>query len=68
LVTHHVEEVVPVFTHVLLMKKGAKLAEGPVAQMLSSEFLSKTFDIPIKVRKEGERYSLDVHALRGVIA
>jgi iron complex transport system ATP-binding protein len=66
LVTHHVEEVMPVFTHVLLMKQGWKLAEGPVPQMLSSELLSKTFDTPIEVRKEGERYTLRVEARRAV--
>jgi iron complex transport system ATP-binding protein len=68
LVTHHVEEVMPVFTHVLLMKKGRQLAEGPVAKMLNSELLTKTFDSPIEVRKEGGRYSLSVRALRRVIA
>jgi iron complex transport system ATP-binding protein len=68
LVTHHVEEVMPVFTHVLLMKKGRQLAEGPVAKMLKSELLTKTFDTPIEVRKEGGRYSLSVRALRRVIA
>ncbi len=67
LVTHHVEEVMPVFTHVLLMKKGRKLAEGSVAQMLTSERLSEAFDTPIEVRREDDRYSLNVQALRHVI-
>jgi iron complex transport system ATP-binding protein len=68
LVTHHVEEVMPVFTHVLLMKNGRKLAEGRVSRMLTSELLTKTFETAIEVRKEAERYSLNVQPLRRVIA
>jgi len=60
LVTHHVEEVVPVFTHALLLKAGEKLAEGPVAKMLTSERLTDTFGTKMQVRRAGDRYSLRV--------
>jgi iron complex transport system ATP-binding protein len=67
LVTHHVEEVMPVFTNALLIKNGRKLAEGTVAAMLIASRLSDTFDTPIKIRKSGGRYLLNVQALRAVI-
>jgi iron complex transport system ATP-binding protein len=68
LVTHHVEEVMPVFTHALLMKHGRKLAEGTVSSLLNSARLTETFDTPIQVRKSAGRYALNVTALRRVIA
>ena len=30
LITHHVEEIMPVFTHALLLRKGRDVAHGPV--------------------------------------
>lgn len=48
-VTHHVEEVVPGFTHVLLLQAGQILAAGPKGDVLTSENLSATFQVPISV-------------------
>ncbi len=67
LVTHHVEEVMPVFTHALLMKKGAKLAEGPVPAMMTAGQLTAAFDTPIRVRRNHGRYALKVSSLRNLI-
>ncbi len=39
LVTHHVEEIPPGFTHVLLLKGGAVVAEGPLEMALTAETL-----------------------------
>jgi iron complex transport system ATP-binding protein len=67
LVTHHVEEIMPVFTHALLMKSGTKLAEGPVGSLITSKKLSDTFDSPLHVRKAAGRYQLRVRRKNGVI-
>lgn len=55
-VTHHLEEVMPVFTHAFLLKDGRCLAQGEKESMLSSELLSETFGIAIEVVEEGKRY------------
>src|SRR5882757_6646064 len=48
LVTHHVEEVVPIFSHVLILKSGRVLAAGPRARVLNSRVLSDAFDAPVR--------------------
>ncbi len=40
LVTHHVEEIPPVFTHVLLVRGGEIVTAGPIGQALNSQTLS----------------------------
>src|ERR1041385_7617011 len=44
LVTHHVEELMPVFTNVVLLKAGRVLAAGPRRAVLTSKKLSLAFD------------------------
>jgi iron complex transport system ATP-binding protein len=58
-VTHHVEEIVPAFTHALLLKKGRVQAAGKLGEVLSSEALSETFRAKLKLRREGGRYLLE---------
>ena len=68
LVTHHVEEIVPLFTHVLLLHQGRTLAAGPRAKVLTSSLLSITFAAPVKVRRADMRYQLQVGSHRGTFA
>ena len=56
LVTHHVEEIPPGTTHVLLLRDGRVVAQGPIEQTLSAEHLSTTFGLPIVIDREGERW------------
>jgi iron complex transport system ATP-binding protein len=60
LVTHHVEEIMPVFTHVLLLKKGSVLAAGEKKSTLNAVALSAAFDAPIRLTNKSGRYSLTV--------
>jgi iron complex transport system ATP-binding protein len=60
LVTHHIEEIVPLFTHVLLLRDGRTLAAGPRHAMLTTANLTATFKAPVAVRRAGSRYRLDV--------
>jgi len=60
LVTHHIEEIVPLFTHVLLLRGGKTLAAGPRDEMLTTAKLSATFGAPVAVRRTGLRYRLEV--------
>ena len=60
LVTHHVEEIMPVFTHGLLLKSGRKLAEGPIPKIVTSKNLSAAFSADARLRKVEGRYHLRV--------
>jgi iron complex transport system ATP-binding protein len=60
LVTHHIEEIVPLFTHVLLLQEGRTFAAGPKGDILTTKNLSATFHAPVAVRRQGERYRLDI--------
>ncbi len=57
LVTHHVEEIPPSFTHVLLLSAGAVVAAGPVAETLSSRSLSETFAMPLRLVRSTGRWT-----------
>lgn len=59
LVTHHVEEITPVFTHALLLHRGRVLAAGACESILTSRNLVQTFGAPIKLsRSSTGRYAL----------
>jgi iron complex transport system ATP-binding protein len=57
LVSHHVEEVPPGFTHALLLRAGRVLAAGPVEQTLHSASLSAAFDLPLRVLASEGRWT-----------
>jgi iron complex transport system ATP-binding protein len=57
LVTHHLEEVPPGFTHALLLRDGAVVASGPIAETLTEENLSKTFGVDLDVTSANGRYT-----------
>jgi len=57
LVTHHVEEIPPSFTDVLLMREGRIVAAGPVEITLTAAKLSETFALPLVVERHGQRWS-----------
>lgn len=62
LVTHHVEEIMPAFTHALLLRDGRVHATGPRDRVLTSANLSATFGAPMKLARSGERLRLAVRA------
>jgi iron complex transport system ATP-binding protein len=56
LVTHHVEEIPPGFTHILLVSGGAVVAAGPLVTALTSETLSTCFGLPLAVDRYAGTY------------
>ncbi len=56
LVTHHVEEVPPGFTHALLLRDGRVMAAGPLDQALSAETLSACFGLAVTLERRGDRF------------
>jgi iron complex transport system ATP-binding protein len=57
LVTHHVEEIPPGFTHALLLREGTIVAQGPIGETVTAEHLSKTFGLPLRVDRSGDRFT-----------
>ncbi|QRP44604.1 ABC transporter ATP-binding protein [Amycolatopsis sp. FDAARGOS 1241] len=56
LVTHHVEEIPPGFTHALLLRDGHAVVGGLMDDVITSENLSKTFDQDLVLQRSGERF------------
>ncbi len=57
LVTHHVEEIPPGFTHALLLREGAVMAQGLLDDTLTPDNLTKTFGLPLLVERTRGRYT-----------
>ena len=56
MVTHHVEEVPPSFTHALLLTDGQIVTSGALDQVLTSENLSRAFGRPLQVSRQQGRF------------
>ena len=67
LVTHHVEEIMPAFSHVLVLVGGRVLAQGPKPRVLTSATLSRAFGAPVRLRLKAGRYSLSVRPSAKVV-
>ena len=57
LVSHHVEEIPPGFTHVLLLRQGKVVAAGPLQETLTEAALTQTFGMPLQLHSEEGRYA-----------
>lgn len=53
-VTHHAEEITRSFTHVLLLKKGQIIAEGPKNEVLTETILSDFYDQKVSIVPLGD--------------
>ncbi|SNC59699.1 iron complex transport system ATP-binding protein [Kytococcus aerolatus] len=57
LVTHHVEEIPPGFTDVLMIREGRVVAGGPLETTLTAENLSATFGLEVVLERHGPRWT-----------
>ncbi len=57
LVSHHVEEIPPGFTHAMLLRKGRVVASGPLEEVLTSQVISATFGMPLQLTHEDGRWA-----------
>ncbi|MRJ77563.1 ATP-binding cassette domain-containing protein [Aeromicrobium sp. SMF47] len=57
MVSHHVEEIPVGFTHVLLMRDGKVVAQGPLETTLTADNLGVTFGQRIALDRAGGRYA-----------
>jgi len=58
LVTHHIEEVIPAISHVIFLKRGKTVGEGPVTELLTDSNLSDLFDVRVCVHRSDLSWSL----------
>ncbi|MGA7214838.1 MAG: ATP-binding cassette domain-containing protein [Terrimicrobiaceae bacterium] len=58
LVTHHIEEIVPEFTHLFALRKGRVAYSGPKGGGLDAEILAKVFNARLIIRRSARGYHL----------
>jgi iron complex transport system ATP-binding protein len=57
LVSHHVEEIPPGFTHALMLREGRVMAQGPMGEVMTAENLTLTFGMSLALTHEDGRYA-----------
>ena len=67
LVTHHVEEIMPVFCQVLVLKHGRVLAAGRKSETLTPEILSSAFNAKVALKSHRGRFAMTVSPKRRVV-
>jgi iron complex transport system ATP-binding protein len=60
LITHHVEELPPATSHMLLLSEGRVAAQGTPAEVLQADVLSRVYRCPLEVRRQGGRFYVEV--------
>jgi iron complex transport system ATP-binding protein len=57
-VTHHIEEILPEFTHLLALRHGRIAYSGDIENGMRSAVLNEVFDAKLSLRRTGERWRL----------
>jgi iron complex transport system ATP-binding protein len=58
LVTHHLDDIVPEVTRIILLENGRVVGDGPKAQMLTAEHISRLFRTAVEVEERNGYYHL----------
>lgn len=56
LVTHHLEEIPPGFTHALVLRSGRILDTGEISQVMTDAVLSDAFGLPLHIEHADDRW------------
>ncbi|CAG7648206.1 ABC transporter ATP-binding protein [Paenibacillus allorhizosphaerae] len=54
-VTHHIEEIMPMFSHVVLIEQGRIIASGPKHEVLTEQNLYQAYQVPIRLEWFNDR-------------
>lgn len=57
LVSHHVEEIPPGFTHALFLRNGRIVDAGPIEEVVTEQTLSSTYGMPLLLSHEDGRFA-----------
>jgi iron complex transport system ATP-binding protein len=58
LVTHHVSDILPEVTRVVMLKDGRVVEDGPKTELLTGETLSRLFEVPASIEEREGWYRL----------
>jgi iron complex transport system ATP-binding protein len=58
LVTHHVSDIIPEVSRIVMLKEGRVLRDGPKADLLTGETVASLFDVPVTVEERDGWYRL----------
>ncbi|MEE0434244.1 MAG: ATP-binding cassette domain-containing protein [Peptococcaceae bacterium] len=64
-VTHYVEEIIPLFDHILYLKNGNVFAQGKIGEMLNESMLENLLDYPVDLFAEPDgtyRLAVESHS------
>ncbi len=61
LITHHVEELPPATSQILVLDNGSVAAVGPPKDVLRADILSRVYRCPLQVENSNGRYRVEVH-------
>jgi iron complex transport system ATP-binding protein len=67
LVTHHVEEIMPVFSRALVLKEGKVLASGKKSETLTARNLSRAFGTKLRLQFKHGRFAMKVSPKKGAV-
>lgn len=56
MITHHIDEIMPNITHVLLIKNGMVFKKGKKEEVLTDENLTNVLEMPIRIKKHNGYY------------
>ncbi len=66
-VTHHVEEILPSFTHTLLLRDGEVFACGNSKEIMTERNLSSFYQHPVKLQKINDRFWISLKSFKNII-
>jgi iron complex transport system ATP-binding protein len=62
LVTHHIEEIMPIFSHALILKSGRVSGCGEKNSVVTSALLSRAFGAKVRVSKKQNRFEARIRS------
>ena len=55
-VTHHIEEILPAFEKILVLKGGRVFRSGDTAKVITETLLQELYETPLALRRSNDRY------------
>lgn len=65
-VTHYPEEILPIFKHILLLKKSEVFAQGNIQELFQTDTIAAFFDNKVRIDKENDRFYIRVDSQQDI--
>lgn len=56
MVTHHIHDIIPPIDRIVMLKEGKIFRDGPKEHLLTDKRVSRLFDFPVEIKKDGPSY------------